>query len=507
MPAQDALELEVADFGPIVEAKVDLRPLTVFVGPSNTGKSWLAILIYALHRCFSGGAEGGVNPFAHAYYMARQGSRGLDEGTIKELVKLAEQLSQTSGSSVEQAVALSGPVAGIVRGVLNSQGDRLGKEIRRAYGIEDAGALIRKERRTRAKVVLRRRSSSIAEPLEHYLSIERRGTSFVAALPEGLRLKIQKDAGLRRFLREYPLALSSDSSRRRWIWRRFLGRLTELALPQVLGPLHQPAFYLPADRTGVMHAHRAVVSSLIESAPTASLRPTTQTSRLSGVVADFLQQLIELDAPPQWSNRRKRRKGLGGLIEREVLEGVVGVERSSVVGYPYFTYLPDGWKEEEALPLTNASSMVSELAPVVLYLRHIVGSESLLIVEEPESHLHPAKQVEFTRQLVAVVRAGVRVIVTTHSEWVLEELGNTVRRSGLPGSRAKSPARGGLALRPEEVGAWLFSPKQRPKGSVVEEIEMDDETGLFPAGYDRVSEALYNEGARIFNQIQRSRGA
>ena len=35
---QDALELEVANFGPIVEAKIDLRPLTVFVGPRQHGK-------------------------------------------------------------------------------------------------------------------------------------------------------------------------------------------------------------------------------------------------------------------------------------------------------------------------------------------------------------------------------------------------------------------------------------------------------------------------------------
>ena len=46
-------EIQVADFGPILEAKVNLRPLTVFVGPSNTGKSYLAILIYALYRFFS----------------------------------------------------------------------------------------------------------------------------------------------------------------------------------------------------------------------------------------------------------------------------------------------------------------------------------------------------------------------------------------------------------------------------------------------------------------------
>ena len=53
---QDRIELEVRDFGPIIEATIDLRPLTVFVGPSNTGKPCLATLIYALHRGFSGAA-------------------------------------------------------------------------------------------------------------------------------------------------------------------------------------------------------------------------------------------------------------------------------------------------------------------------------------------------------------------------------------------------------------------------------------------------------------------
>ena len=46
------LTFGVTDFGPIAKADVDLRPLTVFIGPSNTGKSYLAILVYVLHRCF-----------------------------------------------------------------------------------------------------------------------------------------------------------------------------------------------------------------------------------------------------------------------------------------------------------------------------------------------------------------------------------------------------------------------------------------------------------------------
>ena len=46
------LELSVTNLGPIARANIDLRPMTVFVGPSNTGKSYLAILIYALHGFF-----------------------------------------------------------------------------------------------------------------------------------------------------------------------------------------------------------------------------------------------------------------------------------------------------------------------------------------------------------------------------------------------------------------------------------------------------------------------
>ena len=44
------LELTVTNFGPVAEANIELRPMTVFVGPSNTGKSYMAALVYALHR-------------------------------------------------------------------------------------------------------------------------------------------------------------------------------------------------------------------------------------------------------------------------------------------------------------------------------------------------------------------------------------------------------------------------------------------------------------------------
>ena len=39
----------------------------------------------------------------------------------------------------------------------------------------------------------------------------------------------------------------------------------------------------------------------------------------------------------------------------------------------------------------------------------------------------------------------------------------------------------------------------------MEEVKLDEETGLYPTDYDAVSEALYNESVNIFNRIQDSK--
>ena len=150
--------------------------------------------------------------------------------------------------------------------------------------------------------------------------------------------------------------------------------------------------------------------------------------------------------------------------------------------------------------------MVTELAPLVLYLRHLVQAGDLLIIEEPEVHLHPAIQAAVAQALVRVVRAGVRVVVTTHSEWLLEQLGNLVRLATLPEQEREGLEGADCAIGPHEVGAWLFKSSERPRGSVVSEVKLDSETGLYPTDYDAVSEALYNQGAEIFNRTQASGG-
>ena len=109
-------------------------------------------------------------------------------------------------------------------------------------------------------------------------------------------------------------------------------------------------------------------------------------------------------------------------------------------------------------------------------------------------------QVVFTRQLAALINSGVRIIITTHSEWVLDELANIVHRSKLTETdRKKFP--GSVALNADQVGAWLFQQKYGSKGSFVEKIGLD-ESGLYPTGFDAVAATLHNDWAKISSYIE-----
>ena len=83
---------------------------------------------------------------------------------------------------------------------------------------------------------------------------------------------------------------------------------------------------------------------------------------------------------------------------------------------------------------------------------------------------------------------------------MLEELANIVGRFGLSEKQRKEVSGSDVALCPDQVGAWLFKPNRRPRGSVVEEIRLDD-SGLYRPGFDEVATALHNDWAEISSRL------
>lgn len=496
--SQDSnLTLSVRDFGPIYSAEVELRPLTVFVGPSNTGKSYLAILIYALHKFFNNHKR--ERPSFHFFGSSRGNEIVISDKDITRLINEADAIvSQVKDDS---PIPLSDEIASLIRALFSNYFPslNLADEIMRCFGIDETRRLIRHGSKKSAKITLSPAFSEAGYSHSPLYKFAIAKEAFTTSIPD-TALQIGKDA-IEKYIQaasEIRSGKKADSEEKIYmVWAELINGLSENIASYSDNPISQLVYYLPADRTGVMHAHKVVVGSLIQGASRAGLYPTRALPVLSGVVADFIEQLLELG---DLSSRGKRlNENLTQRLEKEILRGAIRIE-NSVTGYPVFSYQPTGWKED--MQLMNTSSMVSELAPVVLYLRHVVSPGEVLIIEEPESHLHPGMQVAFIRHLAAAVRSGIRIIITTHSEWVLEELANLVRLSDLPESRRQGIGGADYALSPDQVGTWLFEPKKRPRGSIVKEIPLDVDYGGFRSDYDDVAIGTHNDWATISNRIE-----
>ena len=81
------------------------------------------------------------------------------------------------------------------------------------------------------------------------------------------------------------------------------------------------------------------------------------------------------------------------------------------------------------IPLHLASSSARGLSDFYFFLRHVARSNHLLIIDEPESHLDTANQIQLARLLARFVKAGLKVLITTHSDYLIKEINNLVMLS------------------------------------------------------------------------------
>ena len=510
------LKLHVKNFGPIAEAEINLRPLTVFVGPSNTGKSYLALLIYALHRFFNGDATGPKLGVRESTFRRSNIVNATLEDTDTMVNWMLNSLPQLSHDQTRLSVPPS--VAHMIRPALTLQQftQALPNDILRCFGIASLERIIRYGHTPETFIMVSNYASNdsggsdffkygliVNEATLKDAELKLVNAEFFSDIPSEATLRIIRNAIAHHFDEDisHISSLFATPRLRPWILSQEFGSiLTDLVGSSIVDPLTRSAYYLPAGRTSLMHQFRLMISSVVSSASHVTFEMQQVQPGLSAVVSDFLQQLINLD--DDWNEPSDFCYDVSGRLENNILGGAIWTEVPEI-GIPRFTYQPKGWKER--MPLLNASSMVSELAPVVLYLRRVVRPGEVLIIEEPESHLHPGMQVEFTRQLAAAVRAGVRILLTTHSEWVLEELANLVRMSDLSESQRQAVNGTDVALTRDEVGVWMFSHDDKLGGSEVKEIKLDIDSGGFPTEYDDVAMGTYNKWARIGNLIEEAR--
>lgn len=475
------IRIAVRNFGPISEGGIDLRPLTIFVGPSNTGKTYLAVLIYAFHRVL-----GGFPKFPPVLdYLPHDPSSILEPNILKRVENVIDKLDPASKES--RFFDLDEEDRGIIQSALTKPeylGSDLTKQLARCFGLESVSDLIRTSGADNEARVSLEIGESAEIPWNFHLDILASG--------------IHTDGRIEDFDLHRISAMFEEAASKILSAKTISGLLANLS--DLSERAKTPgAYYLPADRSGIMHSHRIIASSLIQHAAGAAFAPLS----FSGVMADFMQQLIHYEEPSPHADGRPPQSPMGEIadaMERRTLGGSIRPVTLLPGGYPEFVYRPQA--EERDIRLSRASSMVSELAPVVLLVRGGVRPGDTLLVDEPEAHLHPAAQTEMAIFLARLVRAGVRVVITTHSDWLLHEIGNLMRAGALSETTGESEPDSEGFLRPDEVGVWLFRREGDAEGSTIREIPFDPVEGVQPGDYEDVAEQLYNRSADLQNRLE-----
>ena len=202
-------------------------------------------------------------------------------------------------------------------------------------------------------------------------------------------------------------------------WNILMGGIAEpLFTPIVRGRRIGEPVYLPASRTGFMLTYPQLVSQSLQTAY--NLDAGEHTSSLTLPYIDFLQLITMFDRAPSIPDNKRK---IADFIETNLTSGKVSVRKD---GLPVIRYTPNG--SADPLPLHIASSIVTEVSPLLLLFKSNIKFNSL-IIEEPEAHLHPGLQMKMARLIINISNAGIPVWITTHSEAILQQINNMLKLS------------------------------------------------------------------------------
>ena len=446
-------KLEVLEYGKIERAEIKVAPLTLFVGDNNSGKSYLMSLLWGIQNFGVEALLGGLEeePLEEEYVLMKW---------LKKQIKIAWEKGSCTCKAAEMAdiiqlildIRLRENKENLVKKIFNSPDVKI-KELKiRLTAPERISIKIVKDGKTNV-----RRSFSFES--------KETGRGGMFHFNEELNnIKVKID---------------------RFMLYTFFSIILDIDIAE--GTINYN-MYLPSSRTGFLLT-KDIINKVGRNTVFNLRFDREKISPFARPVNQFLDVMNDLTTEGKGYDEFKE---VTAYLENGMAEGSV---QMSTLPNKEVSYIPAG--QTAGMPLRVVSAVVTELAPLILILKHKEYLNTLFY-EEPEMCLHPQLQRKMAKVICQLVNNGLNMTITTHSDIILQHINNMLRLSGRE-DRDKICQEIGYTsrdwLEAEQVKVYQLKSKSGGK-TVVEELRCGENGFAIPTFNDALDKIM-DEAYRI----------
>lgn len=386
------MQIKFKNLGPIRDAKIELGDLTVICGPNNTGKTYVSYSIFGLFKLWE--------KFTDFIIDQEDIDKLSEKGFIKiDLKKYEEKIDK------------------VVANVFKKYTQKIGL----VFNSRESGfpGLVIEGNIDKTKL-------NYTKPYESSYGTEKNRI-----------VQIKKDLDSK-ILEVTILTRRSDDT----VPKSGLESIINLALIEIFFKNILLAPYLiPAERSGIAllikelvshkntlyngkHKHDGSIRYVVGANYNFLDMGNKSIDRYPLPIKENINFISDLEQIKKHKSPLLKSKLTKGV--ENILEGNFEIHEESVL---FFTQDPQNQYGKIGIPLDLSSSAVKSLLGLDIYLQHVANKGDILLIDEPELNLHPDNQRKLARLLAVLVNNKIKVLITTHSDYIVKELGNLVMLS------------------------------------------------------------------------------
>ncbi len=426
------MQITIKNFGAIQSGKIDLSSrITLFCGPNCTGKTYMAYLLYGIfsmnsRRIYLDAGISVDDLYAHKQVEMKI-SKSLLDGLRKYMLqRLKRNLDTLFGLSGDDIVALFGNM-----------------ELSYTQGITKFYNYI------------------VSVPIETTITAGR--TNF------SIKKSKESDKVFVKIIDDNAIAEQPSSILSRVLTSAIYKKLATYPIGEVaIFPVERNSVYTFSKELSIRKQEKwdqmQVIFDRGKNMSDVELM-VNSSNRYSLPIRD---NLLIADDIVEIKKKKSEYYDFAENIEKQLLQGKVIISNDGEIQFQ------PSHSQNTTMPIQISASIVKSMSSLIVYLKHIAKKNDLIIIDEPEINLHPENQIILARIFANLANAGFRLLISTHSDYIIREFNNMIMGFDRPEMAKKKKYKIEDLINKEDVTVYYFSPSQESGKSTINLIPIED---------------------------------